>query len=98
VSSMKSYQTEQNIKDRYSYIFKEKPEISCSQESLDSCAHIIAGIIENHQEIIEKTSVHDAQMYFIDVVGFYVLLCYDIQKTNERMLEIMEEHGVDYDI
>ena len=94
---MKKCQLEGSIKDRYSHIFKEKPEISLSKESLDNCAYMIADIIYKHTGLIEEKGVHDAQMYFIDVLGYYVLLAHDIQKTNERMLKIMEEYGVDDD-
>jgi len=91
MNKMENYQLQQKIKDRYSYIFKEKPEMSLSKESLDSCAHIIAGIIEKYGALIKEASVHAAQTYFIDVVGYYVLLSYDIQKSNEELLKILKQ-------
>ena len=81
----------------YSFIFKEKPELSLSLEALESGAHVVAGIIDRHKTLLNDAGVQEAQTYLIDVVGYYVLLSYDIQKSNEEMLKLIEKYIGDDD-
>jgi len=92
MNKMELYKLSETLKDRYSYIFKEKPELSLSPECLEGSAHVVAGIIDRHNKLLKDKGVHEAQTYLIDVVGYYTLLAYDIQKTNEEMLKAINEY------
>jgi hypothetical protein len=79
------------LKDRYSFIFKMKPEIALTDECLENATHIVAGIIEKCNKLTKDEELKVGHAYLLDVVGYYVLLAYDIQKTNGELLAMLKE-------
>jgi len=91
MNELEIFRISEEIKDRFSTIFKDSPEFSCSPEAVGEGGNITAKVVNICNDIMKKDGARKSIMYLIDVIGYYVMLCYDIQNLNEELVNKLKE-------
>lgn len=91
MNSMELHTLAEGIKDRYTTIFKYDEKFKCSQGAIDEAGDLIAQMISNFNELKADKGLEHAIHYLADTAGYYAILCSDIQKTNQELLDLLKE-------
>jgi hypothetical protein len=84
----------EDIKDRFTIICKNRPDLAVSHEAIDHGAGLLARVIDNFIDK-NKENPKEGYTYLMDTLGFYIMLGADMQRTNEELLALLEEFARD---
>lgn len=90
MTELELFKVAEELKDRYTYFFKKEPNISLSQRAVEESAPLMAKILNNFNKRVEDDGPRAGFSYLLDTVGYYVMLCSDMQETNRELLSLLE--------
>lgn len=95
MTELELFKVSEELKDRFSMIFKHHPDMKMPDHAIEKSTPALARIINNFNRRVEDTNAYGGVSYLIDTVGYYIMLCADMQKTNEELLELLEKFNED---
>lgn len=91
MTELELFKVAEELKDRYTYFFKKQPDIGLSRKAIEDSAPLMARILNNFNARVEEDGPRAGFSYLLDTIGYYVMLCSDMNDTNLEMVKLLEE-------